>query len=152
MPIPSSSYSYLDTTLPDSVITSAIDDSTGLNLQIGGGTTASNLITLIFGGIDDSGITGYSCRIDNLPTFTCSSPIVLDNDVFLIALGISGTGSTVHTFQVSATDIAGNTDLTPAIFNRFTINTIVPESNIQRNSNTRRNHNTKYNYISAYNS
>jgi hypothetical protein len=54
------------------------------------------------------GITGYRCRIDNLPTFTCSSPIVLDNDVFLIALGISGTGSTVHTFQVSATDIAGN--------------------------------------------
>jgi hypothetical protein len=129
MPIPSS---YLDTTPPDSVITSAIDNSTGLNLQIGGGTTASNLITLIFGGIDDSGITGYSCRIDNLPTFTCSSPIVLDNDIFLIALGISGTGSsTVHTFQVSATDIAGNTDLTPAIFNWFTINTIVPESNIQ---------------------
>jgi hypothetical protein len=132
MPFPSSSYSYFDTTPPDSVITSAIDNSTGLNLQIGGGTTASNVITLIFGGIDDSGITGYSCRIDNLPTFTCSSPIVLDNDVFLIALGISGTGSsTVHTFQVSATDIAGNTDLTPAIFNWFTINTIVPESNIQ---------------------
>jgi hypothetical protein len=54
MPTPSS-YSYLDTTPPDSVITSAIDNSTGLNLQIGGGTTASNLITLIFGGIDDSG-------------------------------------------------------------------------------------------------
>ena len=55
----------------------------------------------------------------------------MDNNVFQSALGISGPGSTVHTFQVSATDIAGNTDLTPAIFNWFTINTIVPaESSI----------------------
>ena len=86
---------------------------------------------MIFVGIDDSGITGHSCSIDNLPAFTCSSPVILDNNIFQTAVGISGPGSTAHTFQVSATDIAGNTDLTPAIFNWSTLNTIAPaESSI----------------------
>jgi hypothetical protein len=124
-PIPSS-YPSVDTTPPETIITSAIDNSTGLNIVSGGGITATNSITLIFEGIDDSGITGYSCSIDNLPTFTCSSPVILDNNVFQSTIGIGSTSSTVHTFQVSATDIAGNTDLAPAIFNWFTINTIVP--------------------------
>ena len=54
-PIPPS-YPSVDTTPPDTIITSAIDNSTGLNVQNGGEITASNSITLIFGGIDDSGI------------------------------------------------------------------------------------------------
>ena len=129
-PIPSS-YPSVDTTPPDTIITSAIDNSTGLNMVNGGGITPANSITLIFEGIDDSGITGYSCSIDNLPTFTCLSPVILDNNVFQSILGIGSPGSTTHTFQVSATDIEGNTDLTPAIFNWFTVNTIVPtESSI----------------------
>jgi hypothetical protein len=129
-PIPSS-YPSLYTTPPDTIITSDIDNSTGLNMVNGGGITAINSITLIFEGIDDSGITGYSCSIDNLPTFTCLSPVILDNNVFQSTIGIGSSDSTIHTFQVSATDIAGNTDLTPAIFNWFTINTIVPaESSI----------------------
>jgi hypothetical protein len=129
-PLPSS-YPSVDTTPPDTIITSAIDNSTGLNMVNGGGITAANSITLIFEGIDDSGITGYNCSIDNLPTFTCLSPVILDNNVFQSTLGIGSPGSTTHTFQVSATDIAGNTDLTPAIFNWFTVNTIVPaESSI----------------------
>jgi hypothetical protein len=129
-PIPSS-YPSVDTTPPDTIITSAIDNSTGLNVVNGGGITAANSITLIFEGIDDSGITGYSCTIDNLPTFTCLSPVILDSNVFQSTLGIGSPGSTTHTFQVSATDIAGNTDLTPAIFNWFAVNTIVPtESSI----------------------
>jgi hypothetical protein len=124
-PIPSS-YPSVDTTPPDTIITSAIDNSTGLNILNGGGITSTNSITLTFEGIDDSGIAGYSCSIDNLPTFTCLSPVILDNNVFQSTGGIGSSGSAIHTFQVSATDIAGNTDLTPAIFNWFEINTIVP--------------------------
>jgi hypothetical protein len=61
--------------------------------------------------------------------FTCLSPIILDNNVFQSTVGISSSGSTIHTFQVSATDIAGNTDQTPAIFNWSILNTVVPSEN-----------------------
>jgi hypothetical protein len=93
-------------------------------------TTASNSIALIFAGTDDSAIAGYSCSVDNLPTFTCSSPAVLDKNVFQLAAGISNTGNTVHTFQVSATDLAGNKDPTPAVFYWSPLDTDVPESNM----------------------
>jgi hypothetical protein len=134
---------YLDTSLPDTFIASAIYNSTSLNMQNGVDTTttttASNSIVLTFAGTDDSVIAGYSCSIDNLPTFTCSSPVVLDKNVFQLAAGISNTGNTVHTFQVSATDLAGNKDPTPAVFNWSPLDTDVPESNMPSHTITPEN-------------
>ena len=129
-PIPSS-YPSVDTTPPDTIITSAIDSSTGLDIQNGGSISLSSSIIFAFRATDDINLAGYICSIDGLPVFACSSPVILDNNVFQSTIGIGSSDSTIHTFQVSATDIAGNTDLTPVIFNWFTINTIVPaESSI----------------------
>ena len=101
---------------PDTFITSAMDNSTELNIQNGPITTStSNSITLTFSGTDDLGINGYVCSVDGLNAFTCSSPIVLDINIFQTIQSGSLT-NTIHRFQVSAIDSSGTMDPTPAVF------------------------------------
>jgi hypothetical protein len=99
---------------PDTFITSAIDNSTRLSIQ-NGPITTSDSITLTFWGIGDLGINGYMCSIDDLAAFTCSSPIVLDSNIFQ-TIQFGSITSVIHTFQVSAIDRSGIIDPTPAIF------------------------------------
>ena len=114
----------LDVTPPDTIVTSVIDDSTGLSIQNGGTISSSSSITLTFEGVDDLGIAEYACILDSLPPFPCSSPVVLDNNIFQ-SVGINSTGNNaVHTFQVSAIDKLGNTDSSPAVFDWFILNII----------------------------
>ena len=79
----------LDITPPDTIITSAIDNNTGMNIQ-NTGTAALNSITFTFEGVDDSGIAGYMCMIENLQAFPCSSPVIFDTSI-LQAGGIGNT-------------------------------------------------------------
>ena len=56
-PIPSS-YPSVDTTPPDTIITSAIDSSTGLDIQNGGSISLSSSIIFAFRATDDIDLAG----------------------------------------------------------------------------------------------
>ena len=60
----------------------------------------------------------FECRVDSNPFSSCSSPHVTAN-----------LSDGPHTFQVRATDPAGNTDPTPAS-RSFSVDTVVPDTTI----------------------
>jgi hypothetical protein len=107
-----SSYA-LDIFPPETAVTSVTDNITGSNIQ-NGATTSSPLIGISFEGIDDLGISGYVCTLDGLPSYYCTSPVAVDNNIYN---GWSGNGGLLRIFQVSAIDASGNIDPAPAIFN-----------------------------------
>ncbi len=65
-----------------------------------------------------SGIFGYECRIDGGSWDPCASPW---NTPF---------ADGVHSFEVRATDFAGNVDASPAQFLNFTVDTAAPNTSI----------------------
>ncbi len=65
-----------------------------------------------------SGIFGYECRIDGGSWDPCASPW---NTPF---------SDGVHSFEVRATDFAGNVDASPAQFLNFTVDTVAPNTAI----------------------
>jgi hypothetical protein len=101
----------LNNNLLDTIITSAVDNSTGSNIQ--DGETASSSIILTFATTDESSISRYLCSIDNSQAFYCESPLIVNSN------GLPGlVGNTPsHIFRVSTIDFAGNPDPTPAAFN-----------------------------------
>lgn len=67
------------------------------------GTTPDDKPTLTFTGSDDTGVTGFECRVDAGSWGACASPYTT---------GSLSDGS--HTFYVRAKDAANNVDATPA--------------------------------------
>jgi hypothetical protein len=131
-----------DTTPPDTQIVSAVDSnnaevSNGSSLSVSQSSSglpvadqdnaqgsAANTITFSFAGTDDSNIvTGYECATysssdlsEQVAFAPCSSPVL--SQIMEDATTIStqaGTDDT-RTFQVRATDAAGNVDPSPATF------------------------------------
>jgi hypothetical protein len=106
-PTPTPTPTPVDTTPPETTITSAIDGN-GTSLPLSGTTaavTSSNSITISFNGTDNIGISGFQCSMDGQPAAACTSPIMLNN----LAVG-------THTFMVRAIDTSGIPDPTPATF------------------------------------
>lgn len=91
----------VDTTPPVTTISGATDGN-GLSVAPGGSTLSSS-ITFAFSASDAVGVIGFECSLNSGAFSPCTSPG-------------SYTGLAVgnHTFQVRATDTAGNTDPTPA--------------------------------------
>jgi hypothetical protein len=99
----------IDTTSPETQITSAGDSSTGANVQ-NGITMPTSSISFTFTGTDDDAATPiarFECSIDGLAAALCKSPVNLLNNNLT-------PGN--HTFQVRAVDTSGNADPTPASF------------------------------------
>ena len=117
----------LDTTPPDTIITSAIDSSTGLDIQNGGSTSLSSSIIFAFRATDDIDLAGYVCSIDGLPVFACSSPVIIDRNILQATLVNNGGNDFSHSFQVSTIDTSGNIEPTPAVFHWIAADTILPE-------------------------
>ncbi len=80
------------------------------------GTTTDATPTFTFSA-GEPGAT-FECRIDNGPFTSCTSPFTT-----------ATLGDGAHTFQVRATDAAGNTDATPAS-RSFTVNATAPQTTI----------------------
>jgi hypothetical protein len=116
---PTISANPFDNAPPETVIVSAIDSTTGMAIQSGSTATSNSSVTFAFEGFDDSGISGYSCSIENLEPFSCSSPVIYDTNILQgIGIGTSISNNPLgHSFQVSAIDNSGNVDPTPAVFN-----------------------------------
>lgn len=106
----------LDTTPPDTAITSPAIDGNGAAVQ-NGGTTVSTSIRIAFTGTDNVAVAGFQCSIDGGTPSTCTSPFILNN----LATG-------THTFYVRAIDTSNNVDPTPASFS-WTI--LTPAQGIQ---------------------
>jgi hypothetical protein len=98
----------IDTTSPETQITSAVDSSNGANVQ-NGITMPTSSISFTFTGTDDDAtpIARFECSIDGLAAALCKSPVNLLNNNLT-------PGN--HTFQVRAVDTSGNADPTPASF------------------------------------
>lgn len=94
---------FVDTTSPETTITSIIDGSG--KVVVNGGTTVSESIIFLFSGTDNVGVVGFECSIDSLPFTTYVNPQVYTN-----------LSSGPHLFKVRAKDGAGNIDSTPANF------------------------------------
>lgn len=108
-----------------------------MNIQNQDTISALSLITLIFESSDDTGVSGYVCRVDGSPAYHCASPFVFIDDYYNLQTPMSvdvpqgditstDTSNTVtaapssittdHILQVSAIDIASNIDPNPAMF------------------------------------
>lgn len=81
-----------------------------------GSTTSDNTPTFSFTSSETN--STFQCRVDAATFTTCTSPFTT---------AALGEGS--HTFEVRATDVAGNVDATPAS-RAFTVDTIAPETTI----------------------
>jgi hypothetical protein len=114
-------------TSPDTSIISAVDTSTGLNIQNGQTVPLLSSIILTFSS-SELPIAGFQCSIDGLPRYYCTTPAIVDNKQLasVSTTGISSAqpSSNLHTFQVSAVDAAGNIDHSPASFEWNVINAI----------------------------
>ena len=104
-----------DPSVLDTIITSATDTNTGINIPSGTETT-SNSITFAFEGSDRSANAGYTCSIENLEPFSCSSPVIYDTNILQEGGLNSNAGPQAHSFQVSAISSSGDVDSTPATF------------------------------------
>ena len=112
---PTTTANTYDPTVLDTIITSATDTNTGTNIPSGTETT-SNSITFTFEGSDRSGNAGYTCSIENLEPFSCSSPVIYDTNILQEGELNSNTGPQAHSFQVSAIASSGDVDSTPSTF------------------------------------
>ncbi|MGE5820190.1 MAG: M6 family metalloprotease domain-containing protein, partial [Deltaproteobacteria bacterium] len=95
----------LDTTPPDTVIS-------------GAPLAVTNLTTANFTFSSTEANSSFACKLDNGAFAACTSPKNYSS---------LATGS--HTFQVQSTDLAGNTDPTPASYN-WTIDLTAPDTTI----------------------
>jgi hypothetical protein len=100
-PTPASSTWTVDTTPPDTSITSAVDGNGAVVAS--GGTTLSGSITFTIVGTDSVGVAGFQCSLDGVTFASCASPV-----------GYSVLAIASHTFRVRAIDTAGNIDPSPA--------------------------------------
>ena len=90
---------------PNTTISSAIDGNGAIVKD--GNTSLSTSIEITFTGQPGSNpIAGFQCSLDGSKFSSCASPFVASN----LAAGVK------HTFQVTAVDILGNRDPTPAQF------------------------------------
>jgi hypothetical protein len=112
---PTTTANTYDPTVLDTIITSATDTNTGTNIPSGTETT-SNSITFTFEGSDRSGNAGYTCSIENLEPFSCSSPVIYDTNILQEGELNSNAGPQAHSFQVSAIASSGDVDSTPSTF------------------------------------
>ena len=113
--IPTTTANPYDPTGLDTIITSATDTNTGTNIPSGTETT-SNSITFTFEGSDHSANAGYTCSIENLEPFQCSSPVIYDTNILQEGGLNTNAGPQAHSFQVSAIDSSGDVDSTPSTF------------------------------------
>jgi hypothetical protein len=104
-PTPASSTWTIDTTPPDTTITA-------------GPANPTNSTSASFSFSSTEGGSGFQCQLDGGGYLPCGSP-----------QSYSGLGEGTHTFQVKATDPAGNTDSTPATFG-WTVDTSPPDTAI----------------------
>ncbi len=96
-------YSWtVDVTAPDTNITAGPSD---------GSTITTNSATFEFNGTDASGVASFECQLDGAGFSSCTSPKTY-----------TALTDGLHTFQVRAIDVAGNTDATPAT-RSFTVST-----------------------------
>jgi hypothetical protein len=80
--------------------------------------SSTNDRTPVFGFVSSEPDSTFQCSVDGFGFSTCASPEVLDS----LADG-------THTFDVKATDVAGNTDASAAS-RTFTVDTIAPDASI----------------------
>ena len=93
----------VDGTPPDTSITSRVDGNGAAVAS--GGSTVSGSIAFTFDGTDNVEVAGFKCSLDGTAYAPCVSPV-----------GYSALAVGSHTFQVLATDVAGNEDTSPATF------------------------------------
>jgi Bacterial Ig domain/Beta-propeller repeat/Thrombospondin type 3 repeat len=104
-PTPASFAWVVDTAAPNTTITSSP-------------SAVTNSGSASFGFASTESGSTFACRIDGAAFTGCTSPA-----------NYSGLAAGSHTFQVRATDPAGNTDSTPASFT-WTVDTIPPDTTI----------------------
>jgi Big-like domain-containing protein len=104
-PTPASYTWTIDTAAPDTTITSSP-------------ANPSNSTSASFGFSSSEGGSTFECQLDAGGYSSCATP-----------KAYSGLAPGSHTFQVRATDAAGNTDLTPASFT-WTIDATAPDTTI----------------------
>jgi CSLREA domain-containing protein len=98
-------------------------DTTPPETTVGAGPSGlTNDATPTFTFSSEPGTT-FACRVDAAPFAACGSPLTT---------ALLGEGA--HTFEVQATDEAGNVDSTPAS-RSFTVDTIAPETSIDGGPN-----------------
>ncbi|HVE47701.1 MAG TPA: Ig-like domain-containing protein [Acidimicrobiales bacterium] len=98
----------VDTTAPDTSIT-------------GGPATLVNTTGATFSFTSTEGSSTFACSLDGGPEALCTSP-----------QSYSGLSQGSHTFNVKATDAAGNTDATPAN-SSWTVDSLAPDTTITAN-------------------
>ena len=103
--VSNSSTVHVDTATPNTTIDSGPSGTTD---EVDASFTFSS---------NDAGAT-FQCRLDGAPFTTCTSPA-----------SYSGLSEGAHTFDVRATDAAGNTDATPAT-RAWTVDTTAPDTSI----------------------
>ncbi len=84
-------------------------------------TDPSNSPTATFTFTGSVANSTFACSLDTAPFAPCSSPVTYN-----------GLADGSHSFQVQATDPAGNPDPTPAVFN-WTVDTVAPDTTITGN-------------------
>ena len=84
----------------------------------GGPTGATSDTTPTFDLVSDELGSTFECRVDSDPFVSCTTPHTT-----------AALGDGAHTFEMRATDTAGNTDPTPAT-RTFTVDTTPPQSSI----------------------
>jgi YVTN family beta-propeller protein len=89
--------------VPDTIITSALDDSGAVVAN--GGATLSTSIHITFNGIGDN-IVGFQCSLDGSTFSSCTSPFFANQL----------KAEVQHVFEVRAVNSLGNKDATPATF------------------------------------
>jgi hypothetical protein len=124
---PTSTANTFDPNVLDTIITSATDTNTGTNIPSGTETT-SNSITFTFEGSDSFGNAGYTCSIENLEPFSCSSPVIYDTSILQEGGLNTNAGPQAHSFQVSAIASSGDVDSTPSTFEWTTTGSAGPET------------------------
>lgn len=87
--------------VPDTIITSALDDNGAVVAN--GGATLSTSIHITFEGIGDN-IVGFQCSLDGSTFSSCTTPFVANQ----LKAGVE------HVFEVRAVNSFGNKDATPA--------------------------------------
>jgi YVTN family beta-propeller protein len=89
--------------VPDTIITSALDDNGAVVAN--GGSTLSTSIHITFQALGDN-IVGFQCSLDGSAFSSCTTPFIANQ----LKAGVQ------HIFEVRAVNLFGNKDATPATF------------------------------------